>query len=70
MNSQKSLDLLRCELLMKSPEVILLFIFVSRIIAFNLSFNKDFYAVSLRQLKYMFSGNFRKKKKQTGKKKV
>ena len=69
MNSRKSLDLLCCELQMKSSEVILLFIFVSRVIAFNLSFNKDFYAVSSRQLKCVFSSEF-KKKKQIGKKKV
>lgn len=53
---------------MKSPEVIALYIFVSWVIAFNLSFNKDFYSVSLRQLKCMFSVNFRKK--QIGKKKA
>lgn len=52
---------------MKSPEVTLLFIFVSRVMAFNLSFNKDLYAISSRQLKCMFSVNFRKK--QIGKKK-
>lgn len=45
-----------------SPEVIPLFIFISRVIALNLSFNKDFYAVSSRQLKHTFSVNFRKKR--------
>lgn len=61
--------MLCCKQWPNSPEVRLLFIFVSRVSAVHLSFSKDLYLVSMKLLKSVFSTNFWEKIKVKGKEK-